>query len=308
MHTDTYHIDELESVALGRQGENGARRAQIDVSDWISELGSDTEFWISAVRPGEDSLYVPSRFDADAGVLTWTFDDVDTARCGWGRAEIRAIVDGALKKSATFTTRIEPSLMGTGVTPDPVAPDWAAAYASDSETLLDALKDLLRGDSSLKLDPLQVGGFNPSTGANSGGYQNNSHYCKTGYRTQYTKATLFTLPAGTYEYTIFLYSNSTVSSALRSLSGGKYVTGSTLIPPRVGNQTVRIAIRRADGAEITAEERAQGGPIDSAGTFSDLTDESLSIAGAAADAKKVGDLIGLLISKNIITRTEWEAL
>ena len=118
---ETLNVNELDIVKLGRQGEHETQDVAIDCAAWLEKLPGCT-LMIAAIRPGENEIYLPV-VDVEDGVITWTIRDTDTANGGWGRGEVRAMLDGKIKKSAVFRTRIEPSLEGSGSTPA-TPPDW----------------------------------------------------------------------------------------------------------------------------------------------------------------------------------------
>lgn len=122
MEVCTFSFDELNSVMLGRQGENGVRQIVIDLGDWPTVLDGP-DVMIVALRPGEDSLYVPAGVTVSGSEVTWEIDSVDTALDGAGYAEIRLSKDGAIKKSRRFTTKIALSLMGNGEPAQPQPPE-----------------------------------------------------------------------------------------------------------------------------------------------------------------------------------------
>ena len=118
---NTLLVNELDIVKLGRQGEHETQEVVIDCTAWLERL-SGCALMIAAIRPGENEIYLPT-VDVEDGVITWTIRDTDTARGGWGRGEVRAMLDGKIKKSAVFRTRVEPCLEGSGSTPA-TPPDW----------------------------------------------------------------------------------------------------------------------------------------------------------------------------------------
>lgn len=126
-------VDDLDVVPIGRQGENLTTEIVIDVSAWLEELPGATILLV-ALRPGEDELYTPTEVATDDGKTTWQITDVDTALAGNGRAELRAMLNGKLKKSAVFKTEIIRSLMGNGEPAQPTAPDWAQRLEGDAAT------------------------------------------------------------------------------------------------------------------------------------------------------------------------------
>lgn len=120
-HYETIAVEDLDIVRLGRQGENDTQQVSIDCSAWLTELPG-AELIVAARRYGEKAIYLPTVTTAD-GVVTWRSLAQDTAVAGWGQAEIRAQVDGKIKKSKVFRTYVEKALAGPGA-PAEVLPDW----------------------------------------------------------------------------------------------------------------------------------------------------------------------------------------
>ena len=118
---ETLLVNELDVVKLGRQGEHLTQQVVIDCTAWLDRLPGCT-LLIAAIRPCENVVYLPTVSVAD-GVITWEIRDQDTANGGWGRGEVRAMLDGKIKKSAVFRTRVEPSLEGSATIPA-TPPDW----------------------------------------------------------------------------------------------------------------------------------------------------------------------------------------
>ena len=137
--------------------------------------------------------------------------------------------------------------------------------------------------SSVSATPTQEGGVNPTTGQNMSGTQ----YYRTGYRS-FTNNMLFKLNHNDYKYTMWLYSNNTSTAKICSLTNQNWTTGLTLIPNDKGGTYIRIGYTRKDGAAITTNDIET---ITANALLFEATDTSLSIAGAAADAKATGDAI-----------------
>ena len=135
---------DLKEVKLGRQGENNTQNVQIDCSDWLTDLPG-CQLMVVARRPGESELYVP-QISVAAGVVTWPILSQDTALAGWGRAEVRGLLNGKIKKSCVFRTRIEPSLDGDGSPNPPTPPDWATEVinsVAESTELVEQAEELV---------------------------------------------------------------------------------------------------------------------------------------------------------------------
>ena len=109
-------------VFLGRQGENKTQDIEIDCSHW-AEVLENPVYSIVARRPGEKETYLAHLVATASNRITWTLDSDDTARSGFGEAEIRGVSGDKVKKSAKFRTWIEPSVEDY-TNPDPVTPPY----------------------------------------------------------------------------------------------------------------------------------------------------------------------------------------
>ena len=144
--------------------------------------------------------------------------------------------------------------------------------------------------------------------AENGNNLDSSAYMRTGYRVL-TRSVMFNLTDTTYEYMIFLYSSNSGTTRLYSLTEGQYIQGPTLIPKisfhkrHISASTMtespevvvannyRVSVRRVDGADITAEDQTAA---EAATIITELTDKTLTVDGAIADAKTTGDHLGEL--------------
>lgn len=132
----TIPVKELVEVKLGRQGENDTQTVVIDCSAWLTQLPG-CQLLIAATRPGEREIYLPE-VSVSSGVVTWPILEQDTACAGVGRAEVRAMKDGKVKKSALFRTRIEPALEGDGSPAAPTPPNWVKLIIGSVEASQEA--------------------------------------------------------------------------------------------------------------------------------------------------------------------------
>ncbi|MBR6889993.1 MAG: CotH kinase family protein [Clostridia bacterium] len=131
-----------DRVKLGRQGENETQTVQIDCNDWLVALQGCT-FMVVAMRPGERELYVPDVTVSVSGLITWPITAQDTACAGAGRAEVRAIKGGAVKKSKLFRTWIEPALDGEINDTPTVPPNWVKGTLENLERANALMADAL---------------------------------------------------------------------------------------------------------------------------------------------------------------------
>lgn len=97
---NTYSIDRLQSLTLGRVGDHGITQIPIDCSTWMSKYPTLTTFYIQAVNPG-GVTYIPDT-TMNGDVLIWNITAQDTAHAGYGEYWIVAEgEDGMKKKSAS---------------------------------------------------------------------------------------------------------------------------------------------------------------------------------------------------------------
>ena len=84
-------------VELGRQGENLTQEVQIDVSAWTEEHGrSHVPDCGGATRRNQKLL---PEITQSGNTLTWKPTAADTAKGGYGRAEVQAVKGALIRKS-----------------------------------------------------------------------------------------------------------------------------------------------------------------------------------------------------------------
>lgn len=145
-------VNELDIIRLGRQGENDVTAVEIDCSGWLTELPGAT-LSVVATRPGERTLYVPT-VTQSAGVVTWRALAQDTQNAGNGQAEVRATVNGKIKKSKIFRTQVERALDGPTGAPAAL-PDWVQAVtdaAADAAAAAQAAQEAAQATEQVALD------------------------------------------------------------------------------------------------------------------------------------------------------------
>lgn len=108
------------TLILGRQGENDVEVFYFDFSEWVSEFGSGT-IHLYNKRSGDSAAY-PVNLEVNGSTAAWTLSDTDTARVGFGEAQLVYTVNEKVKKSIVFQTRTLYSL-SAGDPPDPYE-DW----------------------------------------------------------------------------------------------------------------------------------------------------------------------------------------
>ena len=128
-------VRELPYLPLGHQGENEAQRiVWRGLADSWARLYGEGVFALTVLREG-DSVPYPASLKSENGDVIWTLSNADTAKAGEGMAELTYTVGGAIAKSRTWRTVVEPSLSANGTTEPP------AAYQSWVDEVLQAAAD-----------------------------------------------------------------------------------------------------------------------------------------------------------------------
>lgn len=117
----TIEVKELAYLPLGRQGENKAQRiVWPGIADSWARLYGEGVFALTVLREGDSAPY-PASLKSENGDVIWTLSNADTAKAGEGMAELTYTVGGAIAKSRTWRTVVEPSLSANGTTEPPEA-------------------------------------------------------------------------------------------------------------------------------------------------------------------------------------------
>lgn len=131
-------VRELPYLPLGHQGENEAQRiVWRGLADSWARLYGEGGFALTVLREGDSAPY-PASLKSENGDVIWTLSNADTAKAGEGMAELTYTVGGAIAKSRTWRTVVEPSLSANGTTePPPAYQSWVDEVlraAADVET------------------------------------------------------------------------------------------------------------------------------------------------------------------------------
>lgn len=131
-------VRELPYLPLGHQGENEAQRiVWRGLADSWARLYGEGVFALTVLREGDSAPY-PASLKSENGDVIWTLSNADTAKAGEGMAELTYTVGGAIAKSRTWRTVVEPSLSANGTTEPPEAyqswVDEVLQAAADAET------------------------------------------------------------------------------------------------------------------------------------------------------------------------------
>lgn len=138
-------------IQLGLSGENLARQVEFDVSAWI-QLYGEGDVSLLARRPGETVPY-PVAVTRAENLVLWPLGGVDTAKPGYGQAELLYYVGDALVKSQVWMTRIAPALSPENAT-EPVPRDpWEEYLQQVTKAGAGALAAAERAEEALTHQP-----------------------------------------------------------------------------------------------------------------------------------------------------------
>lgn len=113
------------SLAIGRRGENEARRVVFDLSAWRRHYGEGTVQLLHQ-RAGDESPY-PCALTVEGDTAYWLIQAADVAKAGWGSAQLHYYVGDTLAKSAIWRTVTADALGDPSEPPEDPARAWFAA-------------------------------------------------------------------------------------------------------------------------------------------------------------------------------------
>ena len=117
------HANGLNTLALGRQGENMAMQVVFDVSEWETLYGPGAVELLYR-RPGDRTPY-PVALERDGSTVLWTLTDTDTAfPNSYGKCELRYYADETLAKSRVWRTWVEPGINPAWAVPECPEAAW----------------------------------------------------------------------------------------------------------------------------------------------------------------------------------------
>lgn len=114
-----------ESLAIGRRGENDARRVVFDLSAWRGDYGDGTVQLLHQ-RAGDESPY-PCALTVEGDTAYWLIRAADVDKAGWGSAQLHYYVGDTLAKSAIWRTVTADALGDPSEPPEDPARAWFAA-------------------------------------------------------------------------------------------------------------------------------------------------------------------------------------
>lgn len=112
------------SLAIGRRGENEARRVVFDLSAWRRHYGEGTVQLLHQ-RAGDESPY-PCTLTVEGDTAYWLIRAADVDKAGWGSAQLHYYVGDTLAKSAIWRTVTADALGDPSEPPEDPARAWFA--------------------------------------------------------------------------------------------------------------------------------------------------------------------------------------
>ena len=105
-------------IALGKQGENLARKIAFDDAlMWVQKFG-EGRFELLHQRNGDEAPY-PVVITVEDGIPYWYVSASDTAVSGVGQCELRYIIGDRVVKSQIYNTYVAPGLCDETEVPEP---------------------------------------------------------------------------------------------------------------------------------------------------------------------------------------------
>ena len=117
-------------IDLGRQGENLARIIEIDISAWRAEFGEGTVQLLHQ-RPGDSAPY-PAAVEQAGDVVRWAITSADTARVGYGAAQLLFYAGDVLAKQCIYRTYVSPSLGQSAGEPPEAQQPWVERVLAEA--------------------------------------------------------------------------------------------------------------------------------------------------------------------------------
>ena len=112
-------------LAIGRRGENEARRVSFDLASWRRHYGEGTVQLLHQ-RAGDESPY-PCALTVEGDTAYWLIRAADVDKPGWGNAQLHYYVGDTLAKSAIWLTVTADALSDPSEPPEDPARAWFAA-------------------------------------------------------------------------------------------------------------------------------------------------------------------------------------
>lgn len=126
-----YEIDKINYLQIGVQGENIARKIEIDMTSWVNELEAENVSGYSfglVFKPYNDPNKYPmvTTYDSETHILSWRVSSAATQTPGVGYTEVRAqeSTSGLVKKTRIIPTSVEDSVSGNETEPPEPQEEW----------------------------------------------------------------------------------------------------------------------------------------------------------------------------------------
>lgn len=117
------------SLAIGRRGENEARRVVFDLSAWRRHYGEGTVQLLHQ-RAGDESPY-PCALTVEGDTAYWLIRAADVDKAGWGSVQLHYYVGDTLAKSAIWRTVTADALGDPSETPPEPQKGWVDKMLAD---------------------------------------------------------------------------------------------------------------------------------------------------------------------------------
>ena len=125
-------------IPIGLVGENEARQIVFDIREWIELFGSG-HVRLIAKRSG-DSVPYPCDVTVEDHFAIWTVKNADVAHDGMGKCELSYIVNDQVVKSATYRTKVLPSMAAATQEPPEPMEFWFEQIISVGEEVRENTK------------------------------------------------------------------------------------------------------------------------------------------------------------------------
>lgn len=311
----TVTTDSGAILPLGRQMEHGVRQVWFDLSYLIENFGEGTAILVHQ-RNQDLAPYIVTTEQTNTNLM-WTIDETDTAYEGFGRAEIRWVVDDDLAKTVIYKTNVQKSLTAQTEVPEPleswydqmieyidersISPDQideAVAEYLDEHPVVAPVDSVNGKTGTVVLDAEDVGALPDSTviPSKTSDLQNDSGFI-TGYTETDPTVPAWAKAANKPTYTaqeVGALPSSTViptkTSDLQNDSG--YITGYTETDPTVPSWAKQASKPTYTAAEVGALPVGTAIPSKT----SDLTNDSGYITSAPVSSVngRTGAVTGLI--------------
>lgn len=116
-------------LAIGRRGENEARRVAFDLSAWRRDYGEGTVQLLHQ-RAGDESPY-PCTVTVEGDTAYWLIQAADVDKVGWGSVQLHYYVGATLAKSAIWRTVTADALGDPSETPPEPQQGWVDKMLAD---------------------------------------------------------------------------------------------------------------------------------------------------------------------------------